>query len=85
MYFVVTGHIEHFNIHPEYSGDPTEMVSENKQLKTFDWLFKRYKVLWLFGTSDEVTPISSSLECGTEIAHVEEDSLCFGTSKLACD
>lgn len=48
------------------------MVSENKD---FDQLFKCSKALRLFSTSDEATPISTSLECGTEIAHVEEDSL----------
>lgn len=85
VYSAATGHIKHFNINIQYSGDPLEMVSENKQLKTFDQLFQCYKVVRFLGTSDEVTPISSSLERGTEIAHVEEDSLCFGTSKLVCD
>lgn len=61
------------------------MLSENKQLKIFDQLSECYKALWLFGTSDKVTPIFSSLDCGTEIAHVEEDSVRFGTSKLVCD
>lgn len=60
------------------------MVSENKQLKTFDHLCMCYKVLRLFNTSVE-TPFSIALERGTEIAHVEENSLHFGTSKLVCD
>jgi len=85
VYFVVTVYFKHSNICLQYSGHSIEMISENNQLKSFDQLFKCYEVLWVFSTSDSVTLTSSFLERGTEIAHVEEDSLHFDTSRLVCD
>lgn len=61
------------------------MVSEDQHWQTFDQLSKCYKVSRHFGTSDEDTPISKSLEFEPEIAQVEKDSLHFGTSKLVYD